>query len=170
MASFNLEMQVCFPLTELSSVIDFPILEAKLNTPSMLGNALYLLESIFEKNIKKTTEDKGDWKPVLCILTGGKPSDTASAHDSMVQLLSKQKMKLCLGLTSSLLVPFYENLFEFGLQTGVITINTLNCLVENFRCAYNFFPGIAIGESNFRHSQSISTSLSSPPKEIHIGF
>jgi uncharacterized protein YegL len=133
-ASYNIDMRVYLPLTELAS-IDLPVLEAKPSTPSMLGNALLSLDSIIEKTIKKpTAKKKGDFTPILYVLTGGKPSDSASAHDAMEQIFSKRRMKLCLGLTSSNLVPFYENLFDINILSDDIFITDLNTTDLNIIC------------------------------------
>lgn len=164
-ASFDMEMQICLPLTELESV-DLPKLEAKPSTPSMLGNTLFSLDSIFEKTIKKpTAEKKGGYPPVLFILTGGKPSDSAFAHDAMEQMLSKRKMKLCLGLTSSNLVPFYENLFAFNVEAGDIVITDLN--VTNKQYWIDIFKFV---EDPVSDSPRTSTLLPPPPEKIHISF
>lgn len=164
-ASYDMEMRVCFPLTEISSGINLPVFEAEPSAPSMLGNALFSLESIFEKTIKKTTSGvKGDFRPVLYILTGGKPTDSAAAHDAMKQLLSRWYMQLCLGLTSPNLMPFYENHFDFNVQAGDIVITDLND-TDLKRCMdiYNV-------EAEIEDSVRTSTLLPLTPKEIHISF
>ena len=164
-ASYDMDMQIYIPLTAIYSV-DLPVFESRPSTPSMLGGALFSLESIFEKTINKpTAEKKGDYPPVLYILNGGKPSDSASAHDAMAQILSKRKIKLCLGLTSSTLVPFYENLFDFNVLIGSIVITDLN-LPKN-GCWIDIY---SLVEAPVSDSPRTSTLLSSPPKEIHISF
>ncbi len=164
-ASYDMDMTICIPLTELVT-IDLPILKAKPSTPSMLGNALSSLDSIFEKIIKKpTAEAKGDFSAVLYIITGGKPSDSASAHDSMEQILIKRQMKLCVGVTTSSLVPFYENLFDFNIPTGEIVITDLNTADEKYWIDIYSYMDESVSDLT-----RTTTLLPPPPKEIHISF
>ena len=64
------------PLTELSS-FQPPVIDA--NGCTALGEALSLLASCVEKEVTKTTaEVKGDWKPLVFIMTDGVPTDNLS--------------------------------------------------------------------------------------------
>ena len=64
------------PLTELSS-FQPPVINA--NGCTALGEALSLLASCVEKEVTKTTaEVKGDWKPLVFIMTDGVPTDNLS--------------------------------------------------------------------------------------------
>jgi|GEM_PF-1252581 hypothetical protein len=167
-ASYNMEMRVCLPLTELASGFDLLVFEAKSSTPSMLGSALFSLESIFEKTIKKSTAGKkGDYPPELYILTGGKPSDSSAAHDAMEQLLNRWNMQLRVGLTSSTLVFSYESLFSFRVSNGGIIITDLSSTDGNYGVDKYRFIGLT-----FEATESLDTSIeiSPPPKEIHISF
>ena len=64
------------PLTELAS-FQPPVINA--NGCTALGEALSLLASCVEKEVTKTTaEVKGDWKPLVFIMTDGVPTDNLS--------------------------------------------------------------------------------------------
>ncbi len=61
------------PLTELPS-FQPPVL--KLNGTTALGDALRLLAERIEAEVVKTTaESKGDWKPLVFLMTDGGPTD-----------------------------------------------------------------------------------------------
>jgi uncharacterized protein YegL len=61
------------PLTELMSFKE-PRLEA--SGATSLGEALTLLENCIAREVKKTTESqKGDWKPMIFLMTDGIPTD-----------------------------------------------------------------------------------------------
>jgi len=61
------------PLTELMN-FQPPTIEA--GTTTSLGSALTLTKECIEKEVKKTTaEVKGDWKPLVFIMTDGQPTD-----------------------------------------------------------------------------------------------
>ena len=64
------------PLTELSSFRQ-PSLDA--SGPTALGEALCLLCERVDSEVTKTTyEKKGDWKPLVFIMTDGVPTDNVS--------------------------------------------------------------------------------------------
>ncbi len=71
--TFNETAKQVVPLTELPS-FQAPVLNASGCTS--LGDALSLLASSIEREVAKTTaEEKGDWKPLVFIMTDGEPTD-----------------------------------------------------------------------------------------------
>lgn len=71
--TFNNQAQVAVPLTELAA-FQTPQLEARGQT--VLGAALKLLAERVDAEVAKTTPDKkGDWKPLVFIMTDGAPTD-----------------------------------------------------------------------------------------------
>ena len=74
--TFNTSAQQITPLTELSA-FQQPDIEARGGTA--LGEALSLLASKVDSEVTKTTaEVKGDWKPLVFIMTDGVPTDDLS--------------------------------------------------------------------------------------------
>jgi uncharacterized protein YegL len=68
--------QVC-PLTELMAFQE-PNLDASGSTA--FGEALRLLETVVDTEVRKTTaQQKGDWKPLIFIMTDGQPTDSWEA-------------------------------------------------------------------------------------------
>ena len=71
--TFNTSAQQLTPLTELAA-FQQPNIEASGCTA--LGEALSLLASKVDSEVTKTTaEVKGDWKPLVFIMTDGEPTD-----------------------------------------------------------------------------------------------
>lgn len=71
--SFDSSAKQLVPLTELAA-FQMPDLQASGTT--QLGEALSLLASCIEQEVAKTTADtKGDWKPLIFIMTDGTPTD-----------------------------------------------------------------------------------------------
>lgn len=73
--TFDMQAKVYLPLTPLDQVqlldIEVPSVGA-----TFMGAALELLAEDVQKNIRKSTEDqKGDWRPLLFLMTDGSPSD-----------------------------------------------------------------------------------------------
>lgn len=71
--TFNNTVEQAVPLTELYK-FQAPQLEAKLGT--YLGKAIKFLSAKAEEEVVKTTEDvKGDWKPLVFLMTDGRSGD-----------------------------------------------------------------------------------------------
>ncbi|MDH3068514.1 VWA domain-containing protein [Akkermansia sp. N21169] len=71
--TFDSSAQQIVPLTELSAFKE-PVIAA--NGCTALGEALCLLSDCVEREVSKTTaEIKGDWKPLVFIMTDGVPTD-----------------------------------------------------------------------------------------------
>jgi len=72
--TFDSEARLLFPLSELSDV-QVPCLAPKPGTA--LGAALNLCADRIEVEVRKTTSDqKGDWRPLIILLTDGQPTDS----------------------------------------------------------------------------------------------
>lgn len=72
--TFNSNAQQIVPLIELTS---FQMPEIQAGGCTALGEALDLLAKTVDSEITKTTfEQKGDWKPLVFIMTDGEPTDT----------------------------------------------------------------------------------------------
>ena len=71
--TFDSSAKQVTPLTELSSFQE-PSIDA--NGCTVLGEALSLLANCVDREVTKTTADvKGDWKPLVFIMTDGVPTD-----------------------------------------------------------------------------------------------
>lgn len=73
--TFDREVNNVLPLTEIADV-RLPEISTPESGPTHLGKALELLcKKYDEEVIISTHEKKGDWMPILFIMTDGKPSD-----------------------------------------------------------------------------------------------
>jgi uncharacterized protein YegL len=72
--TFDSSAKQIVPLTELSS---FQMPEIKASGATALGDGLNLLANKIETEVTKTTlEVKGDWKPLIFLMTDGGPTDS----------------------------------------------------------------------------------------------
>ncbi len=81
--TFDSSAQQLCPLTELMT-FQVPTLEAEGATS--LGDALRLLEQCLDREVVKSTSgtQKGDWKPLIFLMTDGQPTDSwESAADNL---------------------------------------------------------------------------------------
>lgn len=73
--TFDKEVNLLFELTELSKV-QIPEIQTPESGPTFMGEALkLLLDRINQEIILSSDEVKGDWMPLLFVMTDGKPSD-----------------------------------------------------------------------------------------------
>ncbi len=71
--TFDTSAQQIIPLTDLAS---FQMLDIKATGVTALGDALKLVANKIDTEVAKTTtETKGDWKPLVFIMTDGIPTD-----------------------------------------------------------------------------------------------
>ncbi|TAJ09370.1 VWA domain-containing protein [Marinilabiliaceae bacterium JC017] len=87
--TFDKEVKECLPLTELSNV-QLTEVTCPDSGPTHLGDALEVLCKKVDKEIILSTPDhKGDWMPLLFIMTDGKPSDLMKFKEMAPKLKSK---------------------------------------------------------------------------------
>lgn len=71
--TFDSDAQQLEPLTEIHEFREPPL---KAGGSTALGKALKLLADCFEREVRKTTaEQKGDWRPLVFLMTDGRPAD-----------------------------------------------------------------------------------------------
>lgn len=71
--TFNTEANQIIPLTDLAS---FQMVDISASGTTSLGEALKLVSTKIDYEVAKTTmEQKGDWKPLVFIMTDGIPTD-----------------------------------------------------------------------------------------------
>jgi uncharacterized protein YegL len=75
--TFNTAAQQVIPLTDLSS---FQMRDLTVGGSTALGDALSVLAQRIDREVATSTaEVKGDWKPLVFIMTDGKPTDNWQA-------------------------------------------------------------------------------------------
>jgi uncharacterized protein YegL len=73
--TFDREAKELMPLTELA-LFQLPEITCPQSGPTLTGKALEMLHQKVKADIRKgTSEQKGDWKPLLFLFTDGKPND-----------------------------------------------------------------------------------------------
>lgn len=71
--TFDANAKQIMPLTDLAS---FQMVDIRATGTTALGEALTLVSNCIDRDVAKTTtEQKGDWKPLVFIMTDGLPTD-----------------------------------------------------------------------------------------------
>jgi uncharacterized protein YegL len=84
--TFDSSARQIMPLTELM-LFKEPVINA--GGPTALGEALHVLINCVNTEVRKSTEmQKGDWRPLVFILTDGSPTDTAEFKRAVEALKS----------------------------------------------------------------------------------
>jgi len=84
--TFDIDAKEIFPLTPLDEV-QIPEIQVPNSGPTFLGAALELLiQRSDQEIIKSTPNQKGDWRPLLFIMTDGSPSDLQTFRDMIPEL------------------------------------------------------------------------------------
>jgi uncharacterized protein YegL len=85
--TFDLQAREYLPLTPIDQVKLDKDIEVPDSGPTFLGAALELLLARVDRDIKKTTGDvKGDWRPLLFVMTDGSPSDLHAYRNAIPQV------------------------------------------------------------------------------------
>src|SRR5262249_46750175 len=81
--TFGREAQQVVPLTEL---VEFHAPALRVRTGTALGGALQVLMSSLDRDVQKTTEGrKGDYRPLVFLLTDGQPTDDWEPHADLIK-------------------------------------------------------------------------------------
>lgn len=87
--TFDSSVNQLLPLTELEN-LQLPEIVTPDSGPTHLGAALELLCKVVDKEVQLSTPDrKGDWMPLLFIMTDGKPSDI-QLYNQMIPEVKKR--------------------------------------------------------------------------------
>ena len=86
--TFDRDVNEVLPLTELVD-LQLPELATPESGPTLLGKALdVLMQKIDHDIVKSCPEQKGDWRPLLFVITDGKPSDKALYKEMLEKIKS----------------------------------------------------------------------------------
>lgn len=84
--TFDREVKVIVPLTPLDE-FELPEIVTLESGPTLLGKALEALLARIDHEVRRTTADtKGDWPPILFIMTDGNPTDVGAYERLVVEM------------------------------------------------------------------------------------
>lgn len=158
--TFDREVKQVLPLTELEK-LQLPDIVTPESGPTFLGQALSLLCQKVDQDVRLSTPDeKGDWMPLLFIMTDGKPSDI-QLYNEMVKEIKRRHFGSIIACAAGIKADS-ESLKQ--LTDHVVSLDTTDS--TTFR---QFFKWVSASVSV--GNRSIGTMdempLPPPPPEVH---
>ncbi|OJU91484.1 MAG: tellerium resistance protein TerY [Acinetobacter sp. 38-8] len=159
--TFDLEAKVYLPLTPLDQVqladIDVPSVGA-----TFMGAALELLAEQVSQQLQKSTDEvKGDWRPLLFVMTDGSPSDVYAYQQAIpvIQQLNFASIVACAAGPKAK----QEHLLQ--LTDKVVVLDTMDA--ASFAGFFKWVSAsVVVGSSSAGISGSVS--LPPPPPEVQL--
>jgi uncharacterized protein YegL len=158
--TFDKDVKVIVPLTEIAD-IQLPEITAPQSGPTHLGQALELLcQKIDQEVLKTTLERKGDWMPILFIMTDGKPSDI-QLYREMIPEIKRRKFAVIIACAAG---PLAKPEFLQEITDNVISLETTDS--SSFSTYFKWVSEVVgIGGRSIGATNEIP--LPPPPPEMH---
>ncbi len=159
--TFDREVRQILPLTPLDE-LQLPEITTPESGPTHTGQALKLLcERVDAEVLRSTPEQKGDWMPLLFLMTDGKPSDS-QLYKEMIPEVKKRRFAAvvaCAAGMSAKTEPLKE------LTNEVYALDTIDS--AGFR---KFFKWVSdsIGVGNRSIGATEDLVLPPPPAEVNV--
>lgn len=159
--TFDIEARVFLPLTRLEQV-NFSDIKVPSSGATFLGAALELLVKSIDKEVNKSTKSsKGDWSPLLFVMTDGSPSDLYS-FTCAVEEIKKRNFGSILACAAG---PNANHEYLLALTDKVVTMETMDstAFLQLFK-----WVSSSVSINSMSASTSNQNSLPPPPPEINL--
>jgi uncharacterized protein YegL len=158
--TFDREARVVLPLTEIEA-LTLPELTIPETSPTNLGEALELLLQGYDHDVVKTTpERKGDWLPLLILMTDGAPSDTQLFKQMTEKLKHYRFAKIvaCAAGPKAKTAPLQQ------IANDVVSLDTMD---SNAFTRFFQWVSMAINQQS-QIGDAPSQQLPPPPEELNL--
>jgi uncharacterized protein YegL len=159
--TFDREVKQLLPLTALES-LQLPEITTPESGPTNMGAALELLCTKLDNEVTKGNDtQKGDWRPLLFLMTDGKPSDLAAFRE----VVPKIKSKNLAALVACAAGAEAQDSFLKELTDTVVHLDTADSST-----LMSFFKWVSasIGTGNKSVGTTEEIQLPPPPAEVHV--
>ena len=159
--TFDVEARVYLPLTPLDQV-RFSDVDVPQGGATFMGAALNLLIESVDREVKKSTPDvKGDWRPLVFIMTDGSASDLHAFREAIPEI-KKRNFGAILACAAG---PKAKQDSLLELTDRVVTMDTMDAAAFS-----GFFKwvsaSVAVGSSSAGVSGQVA--LPPPPPEVQL--
>ncbi len=159
--TFDIDAKVYLPLTPLDQV-QIPDLDVPNVGATFMGAALELLAQQVQQNVQKSSNEvKGDWRPLLFLMTDGSPSDIY-AYQQIVPTIKQLNFATIVACAAG---PKAKTESLLQLTDQVVVLDTMDS--NSFASFFKWVSAsVVAGSSSAGVSDSIS--LPPPPAEIQL--
>lgn len=159
--TFNGEAKVLCPLTSLED-FQMPQFVCPESGPTNLGAALRLLCEVLDRDlIHSTAERKGDWRPLLFIMTDGKPSDIADYKEWAAKTRTK-------GFATIIACAAGSHAKEEPLRKVADHVVTLDTMDSSTFGSFFKFVSDTVTAGAVSMGATAEISLPPPPQQVHV--
>lgn len=160
--TFDSHIHTVLPLTPLEQVT-LPEIQCPASGATFLGAALEeVIQTVQRDRIVGSASQKGDWRPILIVLTDGKPTDLLAYSEAIPKI-----KQLGLGnIVACAAGPKADVRYLKQLTDNVVSLDTTDANV--FAKFFQWVSSAVAQTSVSVGSPSQSTQLPPPPTEINI--
>jgi uncharacterized protein YegL len=159
--TFDREVKVLVPLTSLEDFI-LPVIATPEAGPTMIGLALEQVCKSVEHEVEKSTHDqKGDWRPLLFVMTDGSASDV-QLFNRMVNEVKKHGFGSVVGCAAGPKAK-REELHKFC--NHVVALDTMDG--HSFQ---SFFQWVSTAIAGGNMSVGVTSQMELPPPPPDVRF
>lgn len=158
--TFDREVQQVMPLTDLEA-FQLPQIQTPDSGPTHLGQALQLLCTKVDREVRRNTDtSKGDWKPLLFIMTDGSPSDLQLYRECIPEI-HKRNFAVVVACAAG---PKAKTAILQELTPHVVSLDTMDS--HTFK---QFFKWVSdtVTSGNRSMGTTVSVELPPPPDVVH---
>lgn len=157
--TFDSTVQQVLPLTALPE-LQLPEIVCPNSGATFLGEALeFILNRLEQDLVKASAEQPGDWRPLLFIMTDGKPSDTLAYEEAIPRVKAANFAAVIACAAGPKSVP--DQLKELTHQ--VVSLDTMDA--NSFA---SFFQWVSAAVTGGAQGGGNTTQLPPPPPEINL--
>lgn len=159
--TFDSEIKNVLPLTSLEDVT-LPTVSTPDSGPTFLGKMLEELASAVQKErILGSANHKGDWRPILILLTDGKPSDVM-AYNNAIPLIKSLNFGNIVACAAG---PKADPNVLKKLTDTVVSLDTMD---SNSFAQFFQWVSASVAQTSVSVGAPTNNSLPPPPDEINI--
>jgi uncharacterized protein YegL len=159
--TFDREAKVLCPLTSLED-FQMPLLECPDAGPTHLGEALKSLCGVLDRDlIRSTPEHKGDWRPLLFIMTDGSPSDSLVYNEWAAKTRTK-------GFATIIACAAGAKAKEEPLRKVADHVVTLDTMDSSAFGGFFKFVSDTVTAGAVSMGATAEVPLPLPPQEVHV--
>jgi uncharacterized protein YegL len=159
--TFDREVKELVPLTSLEDFV-LPNIDTPQSGPTMTGLALERVCYLVDRDVRRTTpEDRGDWRPLLFVMTDGGASDV-QLFNAMIHEVQQRGFGITVGCAAG---PRSKPDELAKLCQHVVRLDTMDA--HSFG---SFFQWVSTAVATGNQSAGLMTQMELPPPPADINL